>query len=188
MIKLFAYINILRLWPHLLVADSICWKDANTYAQNLGIKGSKVYKMLYFLTYNKSFRSLFYYRQGRRKYLLQWLAKGENDFHLTQSCSIAPGVLFFHSYGTILNGWEIGEGSRITHNVTLGDKHGLRPRIGKRVEILPGAVIAGDVTIGDDCVIGPNCVVHKSVPANCVVIGNPAIILKENGVVVKRTL
>ena len=97
--------------------------------------------------------------------------------------------MFFHSYGTIISPIaKVGEGCRITCNITIGYKDGKSPIIGKNVEILPGAVIAGDVTIGDDCVIGPNAVVYKSVPANCVVVGNPGYILKDNGVIVNRKL
>ena len=44
--------------------------------------------------------------------------------------------------------------------------------IGEGVAILPG------VTIGENCIIGANSVVTKSVPANCVIAGNPAKILK----------
>ena len=87
-----------------------------------------------------------------------------------------------------MNAREIGEGCRIVCNITLGDKKGQTPIIGKHVEILPGAVIAGDVTIGDNCVIGPNAVVYKSVPANCVVVGNPAFILKKDGQIVREQL
>lgn len=143
---------------------------------------------LHLMLHNRSFRSLYYYRKGKLTKLYSWLLPGEPTLHLPRTCQIGAGTLFFHSYGTILNAWSVGENCRITCNITLGDKAGKRPVIGNRVEILPGAVIAGDVTIGDDCVIGPNCVVHKSVPANCVVVGNPAYILKENGVKVNRPL
>ena len=107
---------------------------------------------------------------------------------IPKTTKVGDGVLLFHSYGTILNAREIGEGCRIVCNITLGDKKGKTPIIGKHVEILPGAVITGDVTIGDNSVIGPNAVVYKSVPANCVVVGNPAYILKRDGIVVNESL
>lgn len=39
----------------------------------------------------------------------------------------------------------------------------------------------GGITIGDNVNIGANCVLVKDVPSNCTVIGNPAIIVKQNG-------
>ena len=186
--KFFVLLNGLRFWPHLLMANSAIWKDVEVYAKEYAMNENRYFQLLWFLTFHRSFRSLFYYRLGNKRFLVMWLGKGENNFRLPPTCAIAPGVLFFHSFGTLLNGWSIGTGCRITHNVTLGDKKGMRPRIGDRVEILPGAAIAGDVTIGNDCVIGPNAVVYKSVPDHCVVVGNPAYILKENGKIVNRPL
>ncbi len=46
--------------------------------------------------------------------------------------------------------------------------------VGGNSLILPG------VRIGDNCVVGAGSVVTKSVPANCVVAGNPARILKSD--------
>lgn len=42
-----------------------------------------------------------------------------------------------------------------------------------------GAIILKGVTIGENAVIAAGAVVTKSVPANCIVAGNPAIIVKE---------
>jgi len=109
--------------------------------------------------------------------------------HLTLTkIPIDGGLLLFHAYGTILNAQSIGKDCRIVHNVTLGDKNGGKPVIGDRVEILTNAVIFGDIRIGDNCVIGPGAVVYKSIPDNCVVVGNPAYILKLNGMIVNQKL
>lgn len=186
--RLFEVLNVLRLWPHVLCYA--CSKnkkhiDVDVKAYKIEYKGGS---LLWFLTYNKSFRSLFYHRIGVMSKLISWLAPGQVTLTIPKETKVGDGVLLFHSYGTILNAREIGEGCRIVCNITLGDKKGKTPIIGKHVEILPGAVIAGDVTIGDNCVIGPNAVVYKSVPANCVVVGNPTYILKRDGVVVNEKL
>lgn len=186
--NLYVIINLIRLWPHLLCYA--CSKNrkhiaADVAAYKAEYKGGS---QLWFLTYNRSFRTLFYHRIGGVSKLISWLAPGQVTLTIPKTTKMGDGVLLFHSYGTILNAREIGEGCRIVCNITLGDKKGMTPVIGKHVEILPGAVIAGDVTIGDNCVIGPNAVVYKSVPANCVVAGNPAFILKREGVVVKEEL
>ena len=186
--KLFAIINLLRLWPHVLCYA--CSKNRMHIAADVAAYKREYKKgsLLWFLTYDKSFRSLFYHRIGSVSKVIDWLAPGQVTLSIPKKAKIGDGVLLFHSYGTILNAREIGEGCRIVCNITLGDKKGKTPIIGKHVEILPGAVIAGDVTIGDNCVIGPNAVVYKSVPANCVVVGNPAYILKRDGEVVKEQL
>lgn len=200
--KVFTYLSVLRFWPHILMAlckYDIIRADVEAYRAEYAKQyvhdgldkdgvAHRLYCMLFFLTYNKSYRSLFYYRIGKKSILISWLAPGMPTLSIPRSAKIGTGVLLFHSYGTILNARQIGDHCRIVCNITLGDKKGKTPIIGNFVEILPGAVITGDVTIGDHCVIGPNAVVFKSVPANCVVVGNPAYILKENGKIVNRPL
>lgn len=186
--KLFVIINIIRLWPHALCYA--CSKNRKHITADVAAykeDGKRGY-FLWFMTYNPSFRTLFYHRIGAVSKLISWLAPGQITLTIPKTTKVGDGVLLFHSYGTILNAREIGEGCRIVCNITLGDKKGQTPIIGKHVEILPGAVITGDVAIGDNCVIGPNAVVYKSVPTNCVVVGNPAYILKRDGVVVNEKL
>ena len=52
------------------------------------------------------------------------------------------------------------------------------PTIGNNVEIAVGAKVIGNVTVGDNAVIAPNSVVIKDVPANAIVSGIPAKIIK----------
>lgn len=190
--RLIIYLNIIRFWPHILLFvcsanRSLIQDDLKAYQQEYDIQGSEPYVLLQLLFYNPSFRSLFYHRLGAYKWLIQCLAPGMQHLTLTK-IPIGGGLLLFHAYGTILNAERIGKNCRIVHNVTLGDKQGGKPVIGDRVEILTNAVITGRITIGNDCVIGPGAVVYKSIPDNCVVVGNPAYILKENGVIVNRKL
>ena len=46
----------------------------------------------------------------------------------------------------------------------------------------------GNITIGDRVTIGANAVVVKNVPADCVVVGVPAYIIRRNGVKGKESL
>ena len=52
--------------------------------------------------------------------------------------------------------------------------------IGRNVWIGEYARICKGVTIGDGSIVAANAVVTKNVPANCIVAGNPARIVKEN--------
>jgi acetyltransferase-like isoleucine patch superfamily enzyme len=51
--------------------------------------------------------------------------------------------------------------------------------IGHNVWIGMNAVVLKGVTIGDNAVVAAGAVVSKSVPANAVVAGNPAVVIKE---------
>ena len=46
----------------------------------------------------------------------------------------------------------------------------------------------GNVTIGNNVIIGAGCVVTKDLPDNCTVVGNPARIVRLNGVKVMINL
>ena len=52
--------------------------------------------------------------------------------------------------------------------------------IGKRCFIGANAIIMCGVRIGDQVVVGSGAVVTKDVPSNCIIVGNPARIIKEN--------
>ena len=74
--------------------------------------------------------------------------------------------------------------------MTIGKEKsgGSKPIIGNNVYVCTGAVVIGNITIGDNVIIGANSVVTKSVPCNCTVVGNPARIIRENGIRVDKKL
>jgi acetyltransferase-like isoleucine patch superfamily enzyme len=90
-------------------------------------------------------------------------------------------------------GVHIGKKTLVTSHVTI-NAHYLIPKnnseyfIGEKVDtyigegcvVGVGATIMSGVKIGDYCVVGAGAVVTKDVPANCIVVGNPAKIIKEN--------
>ncbi|MSL94924.1 hypothetical protein GKF01_11875, partial [Escherichia coli] len=69
------------------------------------------------------------------------------------------------------------------HNVTIGKAYsgGKRPVLGNNIKVCAGSIILGDIVIGDNVTIGAGCIVVKSVPNNCVVVGNPARIVQKDG-------
>lgn len=87
-------------------------------------------------------------------------------------------------------GITIGEGSLIGHNVVLAtlnhemdpehrkDMHPAPIKIGKHVWIGSNATVCPGVTIGDGAVVAAGAVVVKDVPANAVVGGVPAKLIR----------
>lgn len=95
---------------------------------------------------------------------------------------IGRRVNIAHQHGIVIHrSAEIGDDCLIRHGVTIGapnhSRGGEAPKIGRRVEIGVGAVIAGEITIGDEARIGPNAVLMTNVPAGASVFGNPARII-----------
>lgn len=72
----------------------------------------------------------------------------------------------------------IGENCTIYHDAMIGQLHNQFPKIGNNVIVYIGAVVTGGITVGDNAVIGANSVVSFNVPANAVVGGNPAKIIR----------
>lgn len=87
-------------------------------------------------------------------------------------------------------GVTLGEGCQIGHNVVFATlNHGLAPEdrkttypapivLGKNVWVGSNSTILSGVTIGDNAVVGAGTVVTKDVPANTVVGGIPARVIK----------
>lgn len=82
--------------------------------------------------------------------------------------------------GCILNCPKIGDFCRVQSGVVIGnvgdDEH--RPIIGNHVGFGLGCKVYGKITIGDNVSILPNAVVTHDVPANAIVGGIPAKIIK----------
>ncbi|WP_342321820.1 maltose O-acetyltransferase [Kosakonia sp. BYX6] len=87
--------------------------------------------------------------------------------NIGDNCMLAPGVHIYTATHPVdaaerISGVEYGKPVTIGHNVWIGGR----------------AVINPGVTIGDNVVVASGAVVVKDVPANVVVGGNPAQIIK----------
>jgi serine acetyltransferase len=89
-----------------------------------------------------------------------------------------------HPYNIIIHPESVlGKDITIFNNVTIGsidkDKKPNTPVIGDNVIVYPYVVIAGKINIGNNCIIQAGSIVLSSIPANHLVAGNPAKIIKK---------
>ncbi len=185
-------LNVPRLLLHLVVYflyKSRIDPDVRANLEHAQISCGKTIGFLYLLVFDKPFRNLFYWRVGKAKYLIWYWLLPHPCFTLATDMKVGPGFVCIHPFSTIVNAESIGKNFTVRNNVTIGNNaRGMRPTFGKNVSVNANAVVIGPITIGDNVIIGAGAVVTKSIPDNCIVVGNPAFILKENGVTVKRKL
>jgi maltose O-acetyltransferase len=91
-----------------------------------------------------------------------------NEVHIGHHVMIGPGVQIYTAAHhlqaeTRIQGWEVAKPIVIEDNVWLGG----------------GAILLPGVRIGRNAVVGAGAVVPRSVPANTVVAGNPARVIRE---------
>ncbi len=94
---------------------------------------------------------------------------------------IGKGLLIEHFGGIVVNsGTKIGEFCTLSHQVTIGTKRprGKAPVLGNNVYVCAGAKVLGDIAIGDNSIIGANAVVLDSCPAESIMAGIPAKVVK----------
>lgn len=140
---------------------------------------------------SEEFRSLFFYRLKIRNLRTEFLHFFYRPLPTLYICTrnIGPGLFIQHGFSTIIAAKSIGRNCWINQQVTIGFSDATHcPEIGDDVTINAGALIIGGVVIGDRAKIGAGAVVVKSVPSDCTVVGNPAYIVRRNGVRVTEKL
>lgn len=103
---------------------------------------------------------------------------------------IGPGLWIPHGGYIVIGPVRMGRNCVIHQGVTLGMRpstlDGGQPRagvptLGDRVWVGPGAVIAGDATVGNDATVGANSLLVRDVPPRGVMIGVPARLVSRQG-------
>lgn len=143
---------------------------------------------------SRGFRAAFSYRIAKRfarKYtLLTLLSEGwvrlVSGADISLHAEIGEGLRIPHPGGVIIgHNVRLGRNVSVYQGVTLGGAGGktrpdgtTQPHVGDDVFIGPGAKVLGPVDIGDRAFIGANAVVVRDVPADAMVGGVPAQVIR----------
>lgn len=144
-------------------------------------------KCLILIRYGGCFRVILYYRLGKVGKFFSHIIKPPYGRTTIIDCPdvAGGGNLFSHAYSTVLNCEHIGYGCAFLQNTTFGNKYKngkwVRPSLEDNVSVGANVVVIGDVHIGNNVRIGAGAVVTKSIPDNCIVVGNPARIIFKDG-------
>lgn len=157
----------------------------------------KIIKKLFLFIHNKYYKYLnykaFYYKQlfsscGENfKLWGNCYIKNPNKISLGRNVSINDGC-YLNGLGEI----EIGNNVAISAGAIIVST-GLDPNtiakekihinkkitIGNNVQIGAGAIILSGIVVGDNVIVGAGSVVTRDVENNCIVVGNPAKVLRK---------
>ena len=138
------------------------------------------------LMLNRTFRTVLYFRLPELPSWVKKIYKADSSFFISPSCEIEGGLYFWHPLSTYLYAKHIGKNCTIRQLTTFGNlgkkNPQARPYIGDNVDVGVNVTIIGDVKVGNNVCIGAGAVITKDIPDNCNVVGNPAYIVRRNGV------
>ena len=138
--------------------------------------------------YLKSLRKYEYY-QNTRSLLRFWYRFKNRRIGAKYHIAIPPNAVGYGlklphlELGVIINCSSMGNYCIVNSGVVLGNKgpgmNDQTPIVGDNVNFCVGSKAIGKVCIGNNVLVAPNAVVTKDVPANCVVAGIPAKVVKQ---------
>lgn len=173
------YIPHIFLYFSKLRRGGVIDKDVERYKEHFSANCPTWSYLLYLLHTDGYFRTLFYHRVGPIwATLIGWYRPGDRYFKIPAGMKLGGGCIFYHPYATVLNAESIGDNFSCIQCTTLGYGKGGLPVIGNNVSLGANVIIIGRVYVGNNVTVGAGSVVVKDVPDNCVIVGNPAKIIK----------
>lgn len=152
---------------------------------------NKYMQFVYLMTECQTYRNVVYFRLNQDcKYSFRWswLLPKQPDIYILVNKNIGGGFYISHGNGLIIFAENIGKKFHAYQGVTIGMKNGKVPTIGNDVVCYANSIIVGNIRVGNNVIIGAGAVVTKDVPDNCVVVGNPARIIRRNGIKINEPL
>lgn len=163
-------VSYLKLWVNL-------WYKNECFMVYNYLKALRKYEYAINVCHSNGIIGRIYYYHAKVKYHRMGVKYGVR----VNPNVVGPGLRIPHiGGGTIVGPDSMGANCIVGSGVVIGTKTGTdrRPIIGNRCELAVGCKVIGGVTIGDNVIVAPNSVVVKDVPANAIVSGIPAKILK----------
>lgn len=112
---------------------------------------------------------------------LFYLNKALHGFSCMYDTNLPNMFMLAHACGTVLGKADYSDFLFVAQNCTVGAHHGIYPKLGKGVALLPGASIIGDCKIGDRVSVGVGTTVYQqNVKSNSIVYtdGNGCLSIK----------
>ena len=190
MLKIKLYLGKLLYAIHFLyykksIARSVIDVDIERWCQEVGFVGnSKTQSLVFLLMFRPQFRNLFYHRVRPRFNFIKKICPPCSQLQIASDGNDIEGggIYFEHAHATHVAAKSIGKGCIIRNLTTIGvkskNRHEEKPTIGRYVDFGVGVICIGDIHIGDNAIIAAGSVVVKDVPANAIVAGNPAKVIK----------
>lgn len=147
------------------------------------------YRSSSFVYRHKILRYLLFWYLLLYKFIIGWVL----NIGLNYRAIIGRGLKIQYGFGTVIDGNTIiGQNcnlrqlTNISSKIIDNGKCSAAPKIGDNVDIGVNVVIIGDIKIGNNVVIGAGAIITKDVEDNCVMVGNPAVVLKRKYVFPNR--
>ncbi|RZL47243.1 MAG: serine acetyltransferase [Pedobacter sp.] len=140
-----------------------------------------LFRLAKFIRSNPFLFILFIWYLALYRIFVEWILNIEINWNV----QVGKNFKLAHGHGTVVESTtEFGNNCTLRQLTTIGHKmlpdgtYSKAPKIGNNVDIGSGVTIIGNIEIGNNVMIGAGAVITKSVPDNCVMVGNPGRLLK----------